>query len=408
MRDRAGIVKKLTQADGLIIGQMIGHGMFDLEREYAHNITKLFTRTGQYPAILGFGFGWGQSEAQQRLAIPYILEWWDAGGLVEAHFAWDNPWTGELWRDMTRTTLTELTENTAAANAFRRTLDVTIGILDDLRLAGVTLLVRFGSEMNYSTTNPDHPNSWWAAQQEYWDHPARIISNYVTWYNYTARRLIEYGRLDNLIFVYAPTFENDRWVPCAAFYPGPEFVDVAGMNTYSNTYVLGEAPAHATLPGHPFALTECGSLTYQGDVWSNLLVLNAGLDAGAKYALWWASWEAKDNSIVDNQHAEALMNDSRSITRDRLYKPAYQVREARRLGEAVYLDVNFGDGARNSFTMHLPPDAPLRTAQRAIHRYARRKQGYRDTHDPRLYALSEPGLPTTITDTRLPTLRGYC
>lgn len=378
-----------------MIGHMIGHGMFDLEDDYAYNIEGLYTATGKYPMILGFGFGWDQSEAQQREAIPYILNWWDNGGLVEAHWATDNPWTGNYWKDSYRTNLTDLTLSTSAGNAYRADLDVMIGILDDLRLKGVQVLWRIGFEQNFSVDT----HAWWSAKQEWWSYPTTVQNHFITWWQYTHNRMTgSYGGLDNLIWVFSPTREVDEWTPVETFWPGDAYVDIGGVNVYHNTFTgLSDIFTRAKHT-KALAFSEVGPYTIVDGSWDNTVVLAAGLSAGASYALWWSSWEDHPVSIIDNQNAGTLMNSQYAVCRGSLPE-LFEVTEVRQVGGRLYVAAEYYDGHRNDFVLQYAGDNSFARVLKALEGYYyNRKLLKNNAISPTVFAATSAGLPPVLAE----------
>ncbi len=311
--NRENVLRYLTELppDKVLSGQMVGHGFYNLAAEYTHNFVELAAQTGQYPAIIGASYGVRMTDETHQRGNQVLIDYWNAGGLIEVNWACDNPWTLESYQDPTRTALADLLDPTTEVSA---TWDVmverVVGHLFELRDADVVVLWRPFGEPNYTGAN------WWDAHTEYWSEPERVVTEYVAlWRDLYQRLTVQYG-LDNLIWVYSPSHFAAEWIPASVFYPGDEYVDIAGFNWYSDDYpYIQERWGDLLGLGKPVALTECGPRATRDGAWDAATVLRVLDFAPVRWFMFWASWPEKENSIIDCQNASGLMNDSRVVNR---------------------------------------------------------------------------------------------
>lgn len=121
--------------------------------------------------------------------------------------------------------------------------------------------------------------------------------------------------LHNLIIVYAP----HRGQGVAAYYPGDEFVDVIGVDSYQDQPAMLRDEYEA-LRGikKPFAITEIG---WNGQGLAKADTRDSKQDILDKIkqveprTVWWSSW-TDTNSPANQQGCKQLYDDPSVITRD--------------------------------------------------------------------------------------------
>jgi mannan endo-1,4-beta-mannosidase len=153
---------------------------------------------------------------------------------------------------------------------------------------------------------------WWGGwgQAQYsalWQH----VYNYLT---------ITRG-LTNILWVYAPNMAYRPTYPAEGYYPGDAYVDVVGLDWYSDTFPdeLGRGDYDALVAlGKPIALTEVGpwyqGTNHGGDL-DNMRFLTAKkLYPRLSYFMVWNDWAGVTVSLVGNRNAGQLMNSPLAIT----------------------------------------------------------------------------------------------
>jgi len=223
----------------LVSGQFTGFGsgarLTDCENAYK--------TTGHWPAIIGLDYaefptGGLEYRNVNRLAIYYARK----GGLVtiSAHlYNPANPRGGGI-RDKGVDLDTLLTTGHATNRRWMRELNILAGGLAQLRDAGVVVLWRPFHEMNGDWF-------WWGAKSP--DAFIRVWRHMFVYFT-------KIKRLDNLLWVYAP----NHGPKVAAYYPGHAYVDVVGLDAYTDfvdpQHIKGYDEL-AKLP-KPFGFTEFG------------------------------------------------------------------------------------------------------------------------------------------------------
>ena len=178
---------------------------------------RFIEKTGHWPGILGAdyaGRGGIDSKAPNETAIAY----WNQGGLVtiSAHL-YDPARTNQDWgglRDKGVDLETLLATNTETHVRWMRELDRVADGLQELKEAGVVVLWRPFHEMNGGWF-------WWGGHD-----PETFIRLWREMFDYFS----DAKGLDNLLWVYAPNHGNRT----AAYYPGDRYVDLVGLDAYTD------------------------------------------------------------------------------------------------------------------------------------------------------------------------------
>jgi len=244
------------------------------------NAEKVHEITGKHPAILAIDISgwnsptWGKSyTGVVERYTEQVRAWWEAGGIPSMQFHWKHPmkengtaWVGKHGRnppsgpfDLAKGT----TPGTDEYKAVMRDLAKTGDYLEKLRDAGVPILWRPLHEI-------DGGWFWWTDKAKPENTAAlwRLIFNY-----YVKER-----KLHNLIWVYSAGLKTvakgkdpEQVDLRKRFYPGPEYVDISGIDIYVNSY-YGWGPYQETAyprawrimeqvsPGKMLALSESGAI----------------------------------------------------------------------------------------------------------------------------------------------------
>ncbi|MBD3177562.1 MAG: hypothetical protein GF320_20520 [Armatimonadia bacterium] len=280
--------------------------------------------SGKHPAILGLDLcGWSKTrwdDAYKRNlqgAIDDAIAWHEAGGIVTFSWHWAIPTTENgdypgTKRDFADIDVDEaVTAGTPTHDAVMEDLRLHADYLQQLADAKVPILWRPLHEIDggwFWWTDADNPE----ATAELW----RLIFEYLT----------EARGIHNLIWVYNAGLKCDgvEGKDVAGierrqrFYPGPEYVDISGIDIYVNdwfgwpdyredAYQKAFDIMAQVSPGKMLALSECQGLTNpdlmesEGPMW--LYVLPWWVDKPGRNAPEW----------VDRVYNHPLM-----ITRDEL------------------------------------------------------------------------------------------
>jgi mannan endo-1,4-beta-mannosidase len=202
-----------------------------------------FRKTGHWPAMIGldyaeFSTGGLHTANVNRLAIDYARK----GGLVtiSAHlYNPANPRGGGL-RDRGVDLNTLLTPGHETHRRWMRELDTLADGLVELRDARVIVLWRPFHEMNGGWF-------WWGDKE-----PETFIRVWRQMFDYFTKS----KGLNNLLWIYSP----NQGAKVAAYYPGDAYVDIVGLDAYTDNVDLRHIKGYdelIKLP-KPFGFTEFG------------------------------------------------------------------------------------------------------------------------------------------------------
>ncbi len=224
---------------------------------------------GKYPAMLSIDvYGWNPphwGESYRAVVASYVKDagrWWrDKHGLVTMQYHWGNPLMpdGSAWVDQPKTAphidvgklvTPGTTENRAAMEDLRRTADAMQPLAD----GHVPILFRPLHEI-------DGGWFWWTDRQKPENTAAlfRLIFNY----------FVNKRGFHNLIWVYSGGVQKDPVEFRKRFYPGSDYVDIVGVDIYSNqagqdyrtdAYQNYYDNMSHVAPGKMLALCECDTV----------------------------------------------------------------------------------------------------------------------------------------------------
>jgi hypothetical protein len=233
--------------------------------------------------------------------VTNVITWWNQGGLVEIDGFFPNPETGTTFTDLTITgNFSDIyTDNGNAKNtAFKASLDTLAASLQQLEDAGVVVLFRPFLEMM-------QPFFWWGGNG--------TANEYKLLWQYTFTYLTQTKGLHNLLFVWAPFYQNAGSI--LGKYPGDAYVDVVAVDAYDYMgdqvrYPGGKHLNYDELvaTGKPFALAEFGLQHYGGDPPLDLNAAIQSLRAGMPRTVYFMAWN--ENWAINLQtNASAALND---------------------------------------------------------------------------------------------------
>lgn len=239
--------------------------------------------TGKLPAMRGLDFKANDFDG----VVMRSIEWTKRGGLVT--ICWhtgvaisDYPESKKDDPDFERL----FTEGTAENTTLMSSWDRAARALQDLRRADVTVLWRPFHEF-------DGQWFWWGKGGS---------ENFKRLWKLMYNKFKNEYKLDNLIWVlgYAD-FVKDGW------YPGDEYCDIIGSDTYDNSTRKAGWELLKKLTGKPMAFHECGNVPPVGDF----------VRDGAVWA-WFMTWHTQYLMANNNDTLSGVYNDPRVITLDKL------------------------------------------------------------------------------------------
>ena len=278
-------------------------------------ITAVAEKTGHWPAIIGvdyadFGKGGLETKHPNRTAIAY----WKQGGwvTVSAHLYNPASTNGDGLRAKDVDLASLLAPDSDSHRRWTHELDQLAAGLKELDDAGVVVLWRPFHEMNGGWF-------WWGAKD-----PETFIKLWRQMFDYFTHT----KGLNNLLWVYGP----GQSAKAALYYPGDQYVDLVGLDAYTDfvdqKHIKGYAEL-AALP-KPFGFTEFGphgASNPPGDYdYTRLL---AGIRSDFPKTCFFMSWNAKW-SLAENINTRQLLDNPLIVNRADLpaHKPAAALRTA--------------------------------------------------------------------------------
>lgn len=247
----------------------------------------LQTNTGKQPALRGIDFINPNDNAKE---VQYAIDWWKSGGIPTIMWHMGAPGIGQGYENSKKAIDIDkcFQEGTAEYVAFWSELKIKADMLVTIRDANVPVLWRPFHELNGNWF-------WWGKQG-----PEKFKKLWITMFDYFVK---ERG-LNNLIWVLCYTGEPDgKW------YPGDEYVDIAGADTYSKSdspqMTMYNTVKTIINDKFPIAYHECGippnpdKCLSQGVMWS-----------------WWMEWHTSYLQGVDKTYLKYVYDHDLVITKD--------------------------------------------------------------------------------------------
>jgi hypothetical protein len=266
----------------ILSGQMYSGWGFD-EFKYINELT------GKYPAIKGLDF------IDSRLndtVVQEAIQWWKSGGIVTIMWHMGAPGIGEGYENSKKAIDIDkcFQPGTTEHQVFWDELKKKADLLEKLKEAHVPVLWRPFHELNGNWF-------WWGKQGA-----ARFKRLWTAMYDY----YVNQRKLTNLVWVICYTATPD-----ANWYPGDQYVDIAGADTYnvgeSSMHEMYRAVKNITGNRVPITYHECGvppnpdSCFTKGAMWS-----------------WWMEWHTSFIRKVDQQYLQYIYHHDLIITKDEL------------------------------------------------------------------------------------------
>jgi len=252
-------------------------------------------RTGCTPAILGVDYAdWHNGSIAADEPNAAALEQWRQGGLVTINAHFFNPLRTNSAVSGLRdkgVDITALLDPASPAHAiWLHELDDVAAGLQQLRAAGVVVLWRPFHEMNGGWF-------WWGAKK-----PAVFIALWQQMFDYFTSQ----KKLDNLLWVYSANIGGHT----ADYYPGDGYVDLVGVDAYTDfvdaQHITGTAEL-LRLP-KPFGFSEFGPhgpFHPPGDY--NYLRFIDGIQKHFPQAVYFQVWSV-GWGFTTNQNVTALLH----------------------------------------------------------------------------------------------------
>lgn len=259
--------------------------------------------SGKWPAFIGVDYiNFKERRISSDVADKVALEYWKLGGLVQIETHLTNPEnTKDIGLNDKGVRLPDILKSGTPANiAWLKELDDVAAGLGRLQDEGVVVMWRPFHEMNGGWF-------WWGAKP-----PAEFKALWKQMFTY----FTEVKHLHNLIWIYGPNMGPDT----AAYYPGDGFVDLVGVDAYTDfvdaKHILGFDALLKT--DKPIGFSEYGphgASNPPGDF--DFTRFADGLAANFPQASFFMVWNAKWTPSA-NLKAKEFYNDPSIVTRDDL------------------------------------------------------------------------------------------
>jgi len=269
--------------NNILSGQQENSGDPNAEWNTIANLTG-----GKHPGTYILDFSWNISDSARQAMVQAAIDKWQ-NQKVLIGFSWhtcpptfandDCSW-GDINQGRPSSLIDQvLTSGTPENTVWMARIDRVAKSLQQLQAAGVPVMFRPFHEMNGGWF-------WWGSQP-------RFNELWVQLYN----RLVNYNKLNNLLFVWSPNALNSGPWP-DSYYPGDNYVDILGQDVYleyghqfsqeSYNWLLQKAN------GKPIAICENGTLP-------DISVL---MQSQPKYVYFntWAGWEGSGQNGLISQY----------------------------------------------------------------------------------------------------------
>jgi mannan endo-1,4-beta-mannosidase len=272
---RQNLIDYFNQIKGrhTISGQFIGCN--DQPPNDFSAIIALNNETGKWPGLLGIDFyHYGAPGDAVLHAIPQAINYWQHGGLVILSTHMPNPTTHGGVADVSGLDGGGIvTSGTPTNIQFKRQLDQIGAGIKRLQGAGVIVIWR-----------PFHENDggwfWWGTGTG-----NLTVDQFKAMWIYTYNYMTHTLGLHNIVWAFTGTADLTN-------YPGDNYVDMVGVDTYTDDPSSGELPSRYAIfqsgaPSKPFALAEIGP--HSPDTMDQTL-WNAAIKSAAPNSVFWQSW----------------------------------------------------------------------------------------------------------------------
>jgi len=260
-------------------------------------------QTGKWPAITCFDFidhTW-KNQNWVNYSAPFTLgqEWWNNNGIVALMWHWRDPLrkTEEFYSEKTTFDVSRISDTLSQEyKAMVSDIDIIAVWLKTLKSADIPVLFR-----------PLHEASgrwfWWGAKGP---EPCKALWKLIF------NRLTVYHGINNLIWVWTTDAKDDN----LDWYPGDEYVDILGVDIYSqngdfSSQVLTFDKIRETFGGKKMVtLSENGVMPDPDNLISD--------EAGWSWFMTWAGSFVRDPAVNPLSHWQKIMDHQYVLTRDEM------------------------------------------------------------------------------------------
>jgi beta-mannanase len=302
----------LKDENKVLIGQNLGYRS-QIVQGYDSYVIKLQSQTGKWPGMIGGDYGLG-SDSDIASTSRIFIDYYKNGGIITLSWAMENPWTDKgPWDTTKNENLSELTnykQCNAACQTWSKAKLQIAQALRPLKDADVPVLWRPFCDMNAEW--------YWWGHKSVKDHRKSFIALWKDLYHFLTFRM----GFSNLLWVYSVASTQDALI--SEYYPGPEFVDVVGINIFDqsvNSY-FSERDYNLlkSLGNHPMGLTEFAPLSNGQYDYSQIINKLESTWSDFSFALIWNNYDENGsevkNALVSNQKSKELLSSAKVITLD--------------------------------------------------------------------------------------------
>jgi len=294
--DTQALLRYLTNLPNNGSSNRVISGQFDgWNGSLTHDIQTIYRKTGKYPGIIGLSLIFGSSDLSGTVkAATYYAS--SNGGIVDIVGIYHNPVNGN-WDNTTAVDLVAaVTPGTATNMGLNNELNRQGAGLLALQSAGVQVILHQLAEMNGNWF-------WWGTQNS---TPESFKNLWIYIFNYYTQTL----GLHNILYQYSV---NSGLGNATTYYPGPNYVDLAGIDYYSSTDLsdgLSDYNALLTL-NKPFTLSEFGPCGPSSPCTNNFIDYSALITSIKNVmpkTVMWLSWN-QGWGMADQNNVSTLLND---------------------------------------------------------------------------------------------------
>ena len=230
--------------------------------------------------------------AQNDSVVKGAIQWWNEGGIPTIMWHWGAPGIGEGYPNSKKEIdISKCFEKgTLEYDSFWTEIKMKADLLERLQKANIPILWRPFHELNGNWF-------WWGKQG-----PENFKRLWITLYDYFTKE----RKLNNLIWVLCYTGQPD-----SAWYPGDQYVDIAGADTYVKTNEpeteMYNKVKDIVGTRIPITFHECGippdpeKCLKEHTMWS-----------------WWMEWHTNFLQGVDKEYLKYIYNNDLIITKDKV------------------------------------------------------------------------------------------
>lgn len=267
------------------------------------------SHAGKYPALACYDFLHHKRSGENWIDytdISAATAQWNAGGLVSYMWHWNVPtdedaYNNKDWNkyafyceDTNFDIVNALTEGTWENKVILEDIDQVAGYLKQLQEAGVPVIWR---PLHEAAGSHKYNNPW------FWWGRGGVQATIDLW-KLMYDRLVNHHGLNNLIWVWTAQWDAGYEAQMAEAYPGNEFVDIVGIDSYRNDgetdeqYAARVAESYAALNEmvggkKMVAVSECGYM------------IDYGTTVAATPWAWFMVW---NSNITDNPAEDGFGN----------------------------------------------------------------------------------------------------